>query len=91
MRFGSKIGKIREIQMVIFFDLDEIYHRFRYEKVSNDPGEHVSDHKQYTRPLPATPGHYKYRPILPKLSKSPKNPFFWIFQILSRSGRKCHI
>ena len=88
---SSKIQKIRFFQKLISFDLNEIYHRYRYEKASNDPREHVSGHYRFIRPLPAAPGHYEYRVIMPNFTKSSKNPIFSIFQILSGSGRKCHI
>ena len=87
----SKSPKIHNFQKSISFDLNEIYHRYRYEKASKDPREHVSGHNWFTRPLPAGPGHYEYHAIMPNFTKSSKNPIFSIFQILSGSGRKSAI
>ena len=72
--------------MAIHFDLIEICHWYRYEKASKSIGEHVSGHNWYPRPLPATPGHYIYRPIMPKLQKPPQNQIFWIFHIWPEIG-----
>ena len=88
---SPKSSKNQNFEICISFDLNEIYHRYRYEKASKDHQEHVSGHIWYPQPLPATPGHCEYQQISRIFIKSSKNTIFSIFEILYQSGRKCHI
>ena len=73
--FRSKIGIF---QKVIFFDVDELYGWYRYEKACKDIEEAIFESYMYHRPFPAT----IYISKLCKISQNyQKNQFFRFFKL----------